>query len=111
MPFPGSKPERDIWPLLGKDEQDQQIQIAHQRTAADLKDADALVVGWGSKGGELVERLARQLVASINSHPERGCAPVRLWHVGLNKDETPKHAGARGRSRIPNDARALEFAF
>lgn len=116
VPFEGSNPKRDIWPRLKASGQDleERILAAHEKTSADLKDVDALVVGWGSKGGPFgveIERLARQLVARINSYPARAGGPVRLWHVGLNEDGAPKHAGARGKFRIPDDVRPLEFVF
>lgn len=116
VPFEGSNPKRDIWPLLraGGQDLDERIQDFHQKISADLKDVDALVVGWGSKSGPFgveIVRLARQLVAQINSHSARAGVPVGLWHVGLNEDGAPKHAGARGKFRIPDDARPMEFVF
>ena len=115
VPFEGSNPIRDIWPRMNVDIQcgDLEIQNAHERIAGDLKNADGFVVGWGTHGvPRMANRAPREAAfKTIKLHLSRELAPARLWHVGLNKNGSPKHAGARGSPRIPENARPSEFVF
>ena len=112
LPFEGSKPKKDIWPILQKGEHHEIVATSFEYIAKDLLNSDALVVGWGKQSGPFgieLDHLARRLVSTINKLDHRN--PIELWHVGLNSDRSPKHAGARGVYRIADDAQPTRFNF
>lgn len=61
-----------------------------------------VVLAWGNHGSHFPQRV-EQVTAVLRV----GDAP--LYHLGLTSSGQPKHPLARGKSRIPNDQRLIEW--
>lgn len=110
VPLAGSKPKRDVLPKITESNPivEQQIRESHAWIAEELADSDAAIAAWGKDGRALGKQIT-QLLSAINSYKYRILPPMMLWCAGTNIDGTPKHAGARGRHRIPADFRPIKF--
>ncbi|MCL8382115.1 DUF1643 domain-containing protein [Xanthobacter aminoxidans] len=84
----------------------------HNRIAKELEAIDAAMVAWGSPAGSLgleTEMWAEQLFDTINCDTSQRERTLQLWCLGKTKAGDPIHPMARGRHRVPNDARPIAF--
>lgn len=87
--------------------------FSHHRYVADeLAHVDAAMVGWGSPYGSLGDETqlwVESLFDTINSEFGPRDRTLKLWCLGRTKSGAPIHPLARGKHRIPSDARPVPF--
>lgn len=74
-----------------------------------LRGVERAVAAWGNVAAAEVEAFLDNATVSFDTSKHDGFGIVRIpvdWHcLGRNADGSPKHTLARGRARIPDDAR------
>lgn len=84
----------------------------HRYIAAHLVSIDACMVAWGAPAEPLgfeTVMWAEQLFDTINDPDGPRANALCAWCIGTTAGGHPKHPMARGKHRVPNDARPQRF--